>query len=448
MFNDILAEYSALAEHIAASLQYFIMAFFAGLAVLEISIITGKHMFEMSTGDQLYIGLGRAILYIAGASFLFAFLPTYFQAGWEQIYKLAYKISGSSVDYSPSGLVDLLFKITGDIFRAASSEGKILDGTVFIYGLAAVFIVFIICGIFAIIIALVSTNYICWNILGAMGGIFICFFTLGITRPIFSNYIKYMLGLLLKTFVQLIFLGILVICIQNTTDYKKSLGPPPATPNCDQKDQAEKEYTESCMNNQYIVDPAERSKCILDVKESWNFDSLDKKCQVERKLQESFNAKLNENFVYRGLLLVVTMIMFLVLFMTIPNVVAGMVGFGDYSVKGVSQAMGMVAMGAAAAKMSKQITGRGLGAGSGAVQGLSHGNSHLGKVGGALGGAIGGALGGSKGAQTGASIGSSFGNDFSLKQAGKDMASGAQSAAKSVNSSAMMQSLKSSWHNR
>ncbi|MBK2341731.1 type IV secretion system protein [Francisella philomiragia] len=407
MFNEVLAQYADLAQHISDGLRSFALYFFIALAVLEISIIAGKTVLSMQSGDKMVMSLSKAVLYIAFASALGGyFLQEWFPAAWEQVYKLAYNISGTSADYSPSSLVDLLFQISGSILDAAIDQGSVWNGTIFGYTLMAVGIIFICIIIFAIIISMIAVNYVTWSILTAMGAIFVCFFVMNISRPIFSNYIKYLVGLLLKTLTQLILLGILVISIQDMLSYKDKLGPEPKKPNCEQLDQADAEILQQCTSNQYFS-PIERTQCVANVKASWNYERITEQCESEKKVIALYHSSAKKGFIYRGILLVVTMILFLVIFMTIPDIVAGMVGFGDYSVKGISQAMGAVAMGWAGAKSVSKSVGS---SATGVASGAKSGNGVVGTLGGAVGGGLAGMVGGKSAINLGSTVGSTLGS--------------------------------------
>ena len=61
--------------------------------------------------------------------------------------------------------------------------------------------------------------------------------------------------------------------------------------------------------------------------------------------------KASHGFIERGLILLLVLFIFVMLVKTIPGVFGSLVGTGNYSIKGMSQAISAVAMGGLAAKM-------------------------------------------------------------------------------------------------
>ena len=230
------------------------------------------------------------------------------------------------------------FSIVGHLFASATQSagwspykfiGNILVSVAISFG---VFFLFVI-----IIVSLVG-NYVMWSVLGAVGGIFVVMYVVKSTRPCFQNYIKYMCGLLLKTLGLFLMVSMLTVYLNSFTSYDSKIGSPPSRADCQQVIDIQQQL-QDCTDTQ----------CKIDLTPSLNL--AQKLCSEEKQNYNAWQIQSSRSFIERGLILLLVLFIFVTLVKTIPNVLASLVGFGDYSIHGMGQAMGAVAMGAGAAKM-------------------------------------------------------------------------------------------------
>jgi len=434
MFDYILEHLEKGSQGIAHNMAAWNIKIFGALVLVEVIIMVMAYALQPEKIEELPVKFYKLLFFTFVANTLFMWLPTIWVVGWDTVNYLASLATGEAVNYSPSELLAKAFSIMGDLQSAAWSDGGWNLAKSIINALFVIPISFAVFFLFLIIIAEVVINYVMWVVSGAMGGIFILLFVLTSTRPMFYNYIKYMFGLLFKTLTMFLMLSMLMVILDNYVNFNEKLGPPPTTQTCDTLEnlniQASKCTTTDCKN---ILVP--------------QIQAAEQNCNREKKDLEAYEVEANKGFIARGLTLLMALFIFVMIFKTIPSAMASLVGFGSYEVKGMMQAMGAaaggaavgnavtggragaaaaaggnMAKGAAGAVGSAAISGTaGLakgamaGAGMGAVDGFKSGQTPQGKVGKALGGMMTGAgslakTGMSEGIKSGAKQGMSHGS--------------------------------------
>ena len=148
--------------------------------------------------------------------------------GWDTVQYLASKAADGHITINPADFLNQALSIVGHLFSSAASNAgwnplQFMGNT-----LISVVIAFGVFFLFAIIILEIIVNYIMWSVLGAFGGIFVVMYALKATRPSFLMYIKYMFGLLFKSFGLFIMISMLSVYLNTYSDYDKNLGVPPA----------------------------------------------------------------------------------------------------------------------------------------------------------------------------------------------------------------------------
>jgi hypothetical protein len=357
MFDELLRQLSTGAIDISGNLASWNVKIFGSLVLIELLLMYMVFFLNPEKIEELPVKFFKLLFYTFVANTLFMFLPQIWIVGWDTVNYLVKIASHTDMTFNPSDLLAQAFKIIGSLFAAAVSDGgwniaQSLGNVVVSTGIA--FGVFFL---FVIIIAEVIINYVMWIIGGAMGGIFILLFVMNATRPMFFNYIKYMFGLLFKTLTMFLLLALLTVLIANYANFNDKLGPPPQTPSCDLVDSVTEDIakctTAECKSN--LVPLLKQHEA---------------SCNIEKKKLEDYELKASQGFISRGLILLLTLFIFVLIVKTIPSAMASLVGFGSYDVKGMGQAMGAVAMGAAGAKMmSNTNAGQAVSAGAKAVGG-------------------------------------------------------------------------------
>ena len=150
-----------------------------------------------------------------------------------------------------------------------------------------------------------------------------------------------MCGLLLKTLGLFIMVAMLTVYLNSFTSYDSNIGSPPSMAKCqDVIDIQEK--LQNCTDTQCKIDITPR------LNEAKNL------CIQAKQNYNAWQIQASHGFIERGLILMLVLFIFVTMIKTIPNVLASLVGFGDYSIHGMGQAMGAVAMGAGAARLLQQ----------------------------------------------------------------------------------------------
>ncbi|MBK2305104.1 type IV secretion system protein, partial [Francisella philomiragia] len=404
MFNGMLTNIEKASIEFSQNLASWNHSIFISLVLIEFLLMGLAYTFNHTKIEELPIKFYKLVFYVFLANTLFIFLPQIWVMAWDSINWIATKAAGQSIDYSPSEMLSKAFNVVADLFMAADNDANNTGGTFAWLGakiantLISIPIAFAVFFLFCIIVTDIVLNYVMWIISGALGGIFILLFTVSSTRPMFYNYMKYMLGLLFKTLTMFLMLSILYVMIDTQIHYKQHLGPAPETP--------------SCLLIEGLRDEA--SKCTSnDCSESYavQIKSMQDRCNVESKALAKYQEEANKGFFANALTLLFSMFIFTIIFKTIPSAIAGLVGFGSYDVKGMGQAMGAVAMGGA---VGNAMTG-GL-AGAGAQQA---GAAAKAGVAGAAGAVAGSVLGAGKLAGAGMSDGLNAAKEAGAGKSGK-----------------------------
>ena len=221
---------------------------------------------------------------------LFAWLPSIWSMGWDTVQYLASKAADGQITMNPADFLNQALSIVGHLFSSAASNAgwnplQFMGNT-----LISVVIAFGVFFLFAIIILEIIVNYIMWSVLGAFGGIFVVMYALKATRPSFLMYMKYMFGLLFKSFGLFIMISMLSVYLNTYSDYDKNLGVPPATPNCT----VVKEVQEQILSCSTI-------KCKTDLAPS--LSAAQKLCSKEEHALNAWKIKASHGFIERGLIL-------------------------------------------------------------------------------------------------------------------------------------------------
>ena len=180
-----------------------------------------------------------------------------------------------------------------------------------------------------------------FSIVGSLGGIFVVMYVFKTTRPCFQSYIKYMCGLLLKTLGLFMMVAMLTVYLNSFTSYDSNIGSPPSMADCQEVIDIQQQL-QNCTDTQ----------CKIDITPRLN--SAQKLCTQAKQKYNAWQIQTSHGFIERGLVLILVLFIFVTMIKTIPNVMASLVGFGDYSIHGMGHAMGAVAMGAGAAKLLQQ----------------------------------------------------------------------------------------------
>lgn len=314
---------------------------FAILVLIEFLLMVLAYTFAHTKVEELPIKFYKLIFFTFLANTLFMYLPQLWVIGWDTVNYVAGLASGGTIeDFSPDGLLVKAFVVVGQLFAAAGGEGAWYDlGAKIFAMLAALPIAFAVFFLFVIIITEVVLNYVMWVISCAMGGIFILLFVMSSTRPMFINYIKFMVGLLFKTLMIFLMISLLSTLLDKQINYSSSMG--------------DKPKTDTCLLVESLQADASRcttTECRAAIDQQLAVQS--KSCNQERKELEKWTEDSQKGFLVRGLSLLMAMIIFVLMFKTLPSAIAGLVGFGSYDIKGGMQAMGAIAAGAGAAKMA------------------------------------------------------------------------------------------------
>ena len=343
MFDDLLDLTQTSSIDFASNLSNWNHNIFLLLIIVEFLIISATYILKPEQIDQLPIKLALLGITAGIGGVLFMYLPDIWVMGWTTVEYIIKKSSGSStiITPNPSDFLNQSLSIVGHLFASATENagwnplqfmGNILVSVVISFG---------VFGLFAIIIITLVGNYIMWSILGATGGIFVVLYVLKSTRPCFQSYIKYMCGLLLKTLGLFLMISMLTVYLNSFTSYDSKIGPPPSIADCQQ-----------VVNIQQQLEDCTDTQCKIDLTPSLH--SAQKLCSEEKQKYNAWQIQSSHGFIERGLILMLVLFIFVTMIKTIPNVMASLVGFGDYSIHGMGQAMGAVAMGAGAAKLLQQ----------------------------------------------------------------------------------------------
>lgn len=361
MFDDLLNIISTSSMSFATNLSSWNHKIFACLILIEFLLIVIFYLLQPDKIEEMPIKLGKLLLCGAIGGVLFMYLPHIWNVGWQSIQYVATKAGASKIAMSPADMLNDALRIVGHLFASAAGDGgwnplKVLGNV-----LISVVISFAVFFLFTIVIIEVVANYIMWTFFGAIGGIFVVMYVFKTTRPSFNHYIKYMCGLLLKSLGLFVMISMLSVTINNYSNYDKDLGLPPTTPHCTTVQNINKQIV-SCSTTQ----------CRVDLQPS--LQDAEKQCNTETEALNAYKLKASHGFMERGLILILVLVIFVTLVKTIPSAMASLVGFGNYDIKGIGQAMGAIAMGAGAAKLlgqsnPVQAAGAGIKAGAGAIAG-------------------------------------------------------------------------------
>jgi hypothetical protein len=343
MFDDLLNLTQSSSLEFAKNLSSWNHNIFVSLILIEFLIISATYILKPEQIEQLPIKLALLGITAGIGGVLFMYLPDIWVMGWKTVQYIVKESSGSSttITPSPSDFLNQAFSIVGHLFASATENagwnpfqfmGNILVSVVIAFG---------VFGLFVIIIITLVGNFMMWSVLGAVGGIFVVMYVVKSTRPCFQSYIKYMCGLLLKTLGLFLMVSMLSVYLHTFTSYDSKIGKAPSTADCQQVIDIQ-EQLQNCTDTQ----------CKIDLTPSLN--SAKKLCSEEKLEYNAWQIQASHGFIERGLILMLVLFIFVTMIKTIPNVLASLVGFGDYSIHGMGQAMGAVAMGAGAAKLLLQ----------------------------------------------------------------------------------------------
>jgi hypothetical protein len=338
MFDSLMELTNQSAINFAHNLSDWNHKIFFALLTLDFLLIICAAYFKPEQIEKLPITIFGLLFTSCVGLCLFAWLPEIWKMGWDTVQYIASKAASGTIEANPTKLLNQAFSIVKHLFSSAASNGGWNPFQQFGNTIISIVIAYGVFFLFVIIIFEVVGNYIMWAVLGALGGIFVVMYVFRATRPSFVNYTKYMLGLLFKTFGLFLMVSMLSIYLNTFSDFDKNLGAPPKTPSCqivkNVQDKIQTCKTTDCKSNLY--------QGLTDARKS---------CSKEKMKLDAWNIKASHGFVERGLILLLVLFIFVMLVKTIPTVLASFVGIGDFSLKGMSQAMGAVAMGVGAAKM-------------------------------------------------------------------------------------------------
>ena len=361
MFDDLMNLTQTSSMDFANNLSNWNHNIFLLLIIVEFLFISVIYILKPEQIEQLPIKLALLGITAGIGGVLFMYLPQIWVIGWETVQYIVKESSGTAtlITPNPSDFLNQAFSIVGHLFASATENagwnplqfmGNMLVSVVIAFGVFALFVI--------IIVTLVG-NFMMWTVLGAIGGIFVVMYVFKTTRPCFVSYIKYMCGLLLKTLGLFLMVAMLTVYLNSFTSYDSKIGSPPSMADCQEVIDIQQQL-QNCTDTQ----------CKINITPSLN--SAKKLCTQAKQKYNAWQIQTSHGFIERGLILMLVLFIFVTMIKTIPNVMASLVGFGDYSIHGMGQAMGAVAMGAGAAKLLQQSNpaqakGRAVGAAAGGV---------------------------------------------------------------------------------